>query len=188
MPASISAAISSTVTYFVAATTVTAEPTSTSAFIGGFDRAFLNGIYDPASGVFSMAATFSKETMIPEFIFVAFQGTLPRKALSKRLREIYTALYAPDASGEQVCAGSGLLDEPVVYETVFYEGFTPHQVPVIVECLTENRNRTSANIKQAFRKGRMASAGAVSWDFARVGAIEATHASGAMPRWRSWLV
>jgi len=45
------------------------------AFIGGFDRAFLNGIYDAAAGTFSQAATFSKETMIPEFIFVAFQGT-----------------------------------------------------------------------------------------------------------------
>jgi len=49
--------------------------TGGSAFIGGFDRAFLNGIYDAATGVFSMGATFSKETMIPEFIFVAFQGT-----------------------------------------------------------------------------------------------------------------
>lgn len=44
-------------------------------FIGGFDRVFLNGIYDAATGSFSQAATFSKETMIPEFIFVAFQGT-----------------------------------------------------------------------------------------------------------------
>jgi Amt family ammonium transporter len=49
--------------------------TGGSPFIGGFDRAFLNGIYDPAAGVFSMAATFTKEAMIPEFIFVAFQGT-----------------------------------------------------------------------------------------------------------------
>ncbi len=45
------------------------------AFIGGFDRVFLNGIYAAAAGTFSQAATFSKETMIPEFIFVAFQGT-----------------------------------------------------------------------------------------------------------------
>ncbi|MEW6763012.1 MAG: ammonium transporter [Pseudomonadota bacterium] len=45
------------------------------AFIGGGDRLFLNGIYDAAAGTFSQAATFSKETMIPEFIFVAFQGT-----------------------------------------------------------------------------------------------------------------
>lgn len=49
--------------------------TQGSAFIGGFDRIFLSGIYDAAAGTFSQAATFSKETMIPEFIFVAFQGT-----------------------------------------------------------------------------------------------------------------
>ncbi|MFN3791939.1 ammonium transporter [Massilia sp.] len=49
--------------------------TQGNAFIGGFDRVFLNGIYDAAAGSFSQAATFSKETMIPEFIFVAFQGT-----------------------------------------------------------------------------------------------------------------
>jgi len=49
--------------------------TPNNAFIGGFDRAFLQGIWDPVAGTFAMAATFSKETMIPEFIFVAFQGT-----------------------------------------------------------------------------------------------------------------
>jgi Amt family ammonium transporter len=49
--------------------------TSGNAFIGGFDRLFLNGIWDPAAGTFAMAATFTKEAMIPEFIFVAFQGT-----------------------------------------------------------------------------------------------------------------
>ncbi|GAA0420780.1 ammonium transporter [Massilia aurea] len=49
--------------------------TQGNAFIGGFDRAFLQGIWDPVAGKFAMAATFSKETMIPEFIFVAFQGT-----------------------------------------------------------------------------------------------------------------
>ena len=49
--------------------------TQGNAFIGGFDRVFLNGIYDAAAGTFSQAATFSKEVMIPEFIFVAFQGT-----------------------------------------------------------------------------------------------------------------
>jgi len=49
--------------------------TQGNAFIGGFDRAFLQGIWDPVAGKFAMAATFSKEVMIPEFIFVAFQGT-----------------------------------------------------------------------------------------------------------------
>lgn len=74
--------------------------------------------------------------------------------------------------------GAGLLDGPVNYETVTYEGFAPHQVPVIVECLTDNRNRTASNIKVAFRKGQLGASGSVSWDFTRLGQIEATPPSG----------
>ncbi|MYN04561.1 ammonium transporter [Pseudoduganella sp. DS3] len=48
--------------------------TEGNAFYGGFGRALLAGIYDPVKG-FAMAATFSKGVVIPEFIFVAFQGT-----------------------------------------------------------------------------------------------------------------
>jgi transcriptional/translational regulatory protein YebC/TACO1 len=60
-----------------------------------------------------------------------------------------------------------------IYDTVFYEGFAPHQVPVIVECLTENKNRTSSNIRVLFRKGQLGSTGTVSWDYQRVGQVEA---------------
>ena len=49
--------------------------TEKTAFFGGFDRLFLNGIWDPVKGTFSSAATFTKGVMIPEFVFVAFQGT-----------------------------------------------------------------------------------------------------------------
>ncbi|MEC5163584.1 MULTISPECIES: ammonium transporter [unclassified Janthinobacterium] len=45
------------------------------SFFGGFGRLFLNGIWDPAAGTFASAATFSKGVVIPEFVFVAFQGT-----------------------------------------------------------------------------------------------------------------
>jgi transcriptional/translational regulatory protein YebC/TACO1 len=79
-----------------------------------------------------------------------------------------------DTMERAIKKGAGLLDEAVVFDTVTYEGFAPYQVPVIVECLTENRNRTSANIKVKFRKGQIAASGAVSWDFARLGAVEAT--------------
>ncbi|HEU4853385.1 MAG TPA: ammonium transporter [Telluria sp.] len=48
--------------------------TAGSPFIGSFDRVFLSGIWNPAAGAFSYAATFSKGIVIPEFIFVAFQG------------------------------------------------------------------------------------------------------------------
>jgi len=49
--------------------------TEGSAFVGKFDRAFLSGIWNPATATFTSAATFSKGVVIPEFIFVAFQGT-----------------------------------------------------------------------------------------------------------------
>ncbi len=49
--------------------------TEGNAFIGGLDRLFLKGVFDPATGSFAMAATFSKGVVIPEIVFVAFQAT-----------------------------------------------------------------------------------------------------------------
>lgn len=73
--------------------------------------------------------------------------------------------------------GSGQLDGGVSYEKVVYEGFAPHQVPVIVECLTDNVNRTISNIRGLFRKGQLGTSGSVSWDFDHVGLIEASPAN-----------
>ncbi len=73
--------------------------------------------------------------------------------------------------------GAGLLDEQIYYELVTYEGFAPHQVPVVVECLTENKNRTAADIRLLFRKGMLGSIGSVTWMFDRLGVVEATHPS-----------
>ncbi|MBZ0248913.1 MAG: ammonium transporter [Burkholderiales bacterium] len=49
--------------------------TEGNAYIGGFDRLFLKGTFDAATGSFAMGATFSKATPIPELLFVAFQAT-----------------------------------------------------------------------------------------------------------------
>jgi Amt family ammonium transporter len=49
--------------------------TEGNAFIGGLDRLFLKGVFDPAAGTFAMAATFSKGVVIPEIVFVVFQAT-----------------------------------------------------------------------------------------------------------------
>lgn len=70
--------------------------------------------------------------------------------------------------------GAGLL-EPVNYETVVFEGFAPHKVPLIVECLTDNKNRTSADVRVLFRKGQLGAAGSVAWMFDRWGIVEASH-------------
>jgi YebC/PmpR family DNA-binding regulatory protein len=70
--------------------------------------------------------------------------------------------------------GAGLL-EPVNYETVIYEGFAPHKVPVIIECLTDNKNRTASDVRQLFKKGQLGAIGSVAWMFDRMGVVEATH-------------
>ena len=49
--------------------------TEGNAFIGGFDRLFMKGMFDPIKGDFAMAATFSKGVYIPELLFAAFQAT-----------------------------------------------------------------------------------------------------------------
>ncbi len=77
--------------------------------------------------------------------------------------------------------GAGLLGEPVHFERVTYEGFAPHRVPVIVECLTDNLNRTVSEIRVCFRKGQLGAAGSVAWDFDHLGMIEAAPNPGADP-------
>ena len=69
--------------------------------------------------------------------------------------------------------GAGLSGEPVHFEHVIYEGFAPHRVPVMVECLTDNVNRTAPEMRVLFRKGQLGTSGSVSWDFDHVGLIEA---------------
>jgi YebC/PmpR family DNA-binding regulatory protein len=71
--------------------------------------------------------------------------------------------------------GAGLTEEKVVFETVIYEGFAPHKVPVIVECLTDNRNRTAPEIRNLFKAGSMGQPGSVSFFFNHAGVVEATH-------------
>jgi YebC/PmpR family DNA-binding regulatory protein len=77
-----------------------------------------------------------------------------------------------DTIERAVKRGSGEL-EGVRYESISYEGYAPAGVAVMVECLTDNRNRTGAEIRNAFNKngGSMAEPGAVSWQFERKGVI-----------------
>jgi YebC/PmpR family DNA-binding regulatory protein len=64
-------------------------------------------------------------------------------------------------------------EEGVQYEAVSYEGYAPGGVAVIVQALTDNRNRTSAEIKNLFSRngGSFAEPGAVSWQFERKGIV-----------------
>lgn len=78
--------------------------------------------------------------------------------------------------------GAGLTGEAVHFEHVIYEGFAPHRVPVMIECLTDNVNRAASDMRVLFRKGQQGTSGSVSWDFDHVGIIEAEPAAaGADP-------
>src|SRR5439155_13039631 len=81
-----------------------------------------------------------------------------------------------DTIERAVKKGAGLTGEPINYETILYEGFAPHKVPVIVECLTDNRNRTAPEIRVLFKAGQLGAMGSVSWMFNHVGVVEAHHA------------
>ncbi len=64
-------------------------------------------------------------------------------------------------------------EEGVTYESISYEGYAAHGVAVYVQCLTDNRNRTGAEIKNIFTRngGSFAEPGAVSWQFERKGVL-----------------
>lgn len=86
----------------------------------------------------------------------AKKASMPRETLERAIKK-----------------GAGLLEGAVHYEKLVYEGFAPHNVPLIVECLTDNVNRTISEIRVLFRKGQLGSSGSVTWDFDHVGLIEA---------------
>ena len=72
--------------------------------------------------------------------------------------------------------GSGNV-EGASYEDIMYEGYGPHGVAVMIECLTDNRNRTVSELKVLFRDsgGNLGEMGSVNWMFQRVGIIEGSH-------------
>ncbi|MCU0924770.1 MAG: YebC/PmpR family DNA-binding transcriptional regulator [Hydrogenophaga sp.] len=78
-----------------------------------------------------------------------------------------------DTLDRAIKKGAGLTGETVHFEHVMYEGFAPHRVPVMVECLTDNVNRAASEMRVLFRKGQLGTSGSVSWDFDHVGLIEA---------------
>jgi len=92
------------------------------------------------------------------------------------LRTMYTkardSSVPIDTIERAIKRGSGEL-EGVRYESISYEGYAPDGVAVIVECLSDNRNRTGAEIRNLFSKngGAMAEPGAVAWQFERKGVI-----------------
>src|SRR5438034_1344090 len=72
-----------------------------------------------------------------------------------------------------IARGSGADADAAAYETVIYEGYGAGGVAILVEALTDNRNRTAADVRAAFAKhdGNLGATGAVAWQFERRGVI-----------------
>lgn len=69
--------------------------------------------------------------------------------------------------------GSGTGDDAVEYQTIMYEGYGPNGTAILIECLTDNKNRAAAEVRVAVTRngGTMADPGSVSYQFARKGVI-----------------
>lgn len=81
-----------------------------------------------------------------------------------------------DSIERAIAKGAGIGGEQVSYQNVMFEGFAPHRVPVMVECLTDNNNRTSSEVRVLFKAGSMGTPGSVAWMFEHCGLIEGHHA------------
>jgi YebC/PmpR family DNA-binding regulatory protein len=119
-----------------------------------------------------------------EIMVAARSGADP--SLNARLRLVVEQArkvsMPKDTLERAIKKGAGLTGDAVHFEHVIYEGFAPHRVPVMVECLTDNLNRTAPEMRVLFRKGQLGTSGSVAWDFDHVGMIEAEPtAAGADP-------
>ncbi len=114
-----------------------------------------------------------------EIMVAARAGADP--ASNSRLRLVVEqakkASMPKDTLDRAIKKGAGLLEGGAHLERMVYEGFAPHRVPVIVECLSDNANRTKSSMNVLFRKGQLGAEGSVSWDFNYQGLIEAVPAA-----------
>jgi YebC/PmpR family DNA-binding regulatory protein len=110
-----------------------------------------------------------------DIMLAARSGADP--AANSRLRllveQARKASMPKDTLDRAIKKGAGLTGEAVNFEHVIYEGFAPHHVPLMVECLTDNLNRTAPEMRVLFRKGQLGTSGSVAWDFDHLGMIEA---------------
>jgi YebC/PmpR family DNA-binding regulatory protein len=110
-------------------------------------------------------------------ISVAAKGGLPDPSMNARLAVAVEAARKQSVPNDTIARaikkGAGTGGEKLELETVTFEGFALHHVPVIVECLTDNRNRTAPEIRVLFRHGQLGAR--VQFLFDHVGIVEATH-------------
>jgi YebC/PmpR family DNA-binding regulatory protein len=94
-------------------------------------------------------------------------------ALQNAIEKARSYSMPKDNIERAIAKGAGADAEGSNYETVVYEGYGPEGVAVLVEALTDNRNRTASDVRHAFTKhgGNLGTSGAVAWQFERRGVV-----------------
>ena len=94
-------------------------------------------------------------------------------ALQNAVEKARSYSMPKDTIERAIARGSGADAEGSHYETVVYEGYGPAGVAVLVEALTDNRNRTASDVRHLFTKfgGNLGATGAVAWQFERRGVL-----------------
>jgi YebC/PmpR family DNA-binding regulatory protein len=94
-------------------------------------------------------------------------------ALQNAIEKARSYSMPKDNIERAIARGSGADSDSAAFETVVYEGYGPNGVAVIVEALTDNRNRTASDVRHVFTKndGNLGGSGAVSWLFERRGIV-----------------
>ena len=97
-------------------------------------------------------------------------------ALANAIEKAKSYSMPKDNIERAIAKGAGEGGDANAFETVVYEGYGPEGVAVIVEALTDNRNRTASDVRHAFAKhgGQLGSTGAVLWQFERRGVVLVT--------------
>src|SRR3954462_15402257 len=90
------------------------------------------------------------------------------------------ASVSRDVIERAIKKGAGIGDEKLTMEHVVFEGYAPHKVPIIIEVLTDNNNRTAPEIRVLFKKGgQLGTPGSNKFLFDHVGLVDAHHADPA---------
>ena len=118
-------------------------------------------------------AKLVREIMVAAKLGGADPDSNPR--LYAALEKGRKASVTRDTLERAIKKGAGLTDDKISYELITFEGFAPHKVPVVVECLTDNRNRTAPAIRKLFTAGALGQPGSVAFFFDHRGVVEATH-------------
>ena len=155
-----------------------ARPTSEDRKMAGHSK-FKNIMYRKGAQDKKRSAMFSK---LAREITVAAKMGLPDPDANPRLRAAVTAARAQSMPKDNIqrAIDKAIGGDAENYEEIRYEGFGPGGVSLVVEALTDNRNRTATNVRTIFSKngGNLGASGSVTHGFERLGLIAYPAAAG----------